>query len=101
MADPFALTSLLDQAGRVFHLAWQLGQTFQEERETGGGFRQIDPTSWGRHQPAFNEFCEAVLELRDEMQNPPDGFGPVAQALLKAAGVAKQIRDMMQTADGR
>jgi hypothetical protein len=35
------------------------------------------------------------------MQNPPDGFAPVAQALLKAAGVAKQIRDAMQTADGR
>src|SRR5262249_49151647 len=62
---------------------------------------QIDPTGWDRHRPAFNEFCEVVLNLRDAMQNPPDGFAPVAQALLKAAKVAKQIRDAMQTGDGR
>jgi hypothetical protein len=101
MADPSALAGLLDRAGHVFHLAWQLGRTFQEEHGTGGGFRQVDPTSWARNQPAFNEFCAAILDLRDAMQNPPEGFGPVAQALMKAAGVAKQIRDRMQTADGQ
>jgi hypothetical protein len=101
MADSSPLTGLLDRAGHVFDLAWQLGRAFQEERGTGGGLREIDPTSSGRHQPAFNKFCNAVLDLRDTMQNPPDGFGPVAQALLKAAGVAKTIRDTMQTADGQ
>jgi hypothetical protein len=101
MADPPALAGLLDRAGHVFHLAWQLGRKFQEERATGGGLRQIDPTSWTKNQPAFNDFCAAILDLRDAMQNPPKGFGPVAQALIKAAGLAKQIRDAMQTADGQ
>jgi hypothetical protein len=34
------------------------------------------------------------------MQNPPEGFGPVAQVLLGAAGLAKRIRDVMQTSVG-
>jgi hypothetical protein len=101
MADTSPLAGLLDRASHVFRLAWQLARTFQEERGTGGGFRQIDPTSWTRNQPTFNEFCAAILDLRDAMQNPPEGFFPVAQALLKAAGIAKQIRDVMQTSDGR
>jgi hypothetical protein len=97
MADTSPLADLLDRAGNVFSLAWHLGRTFQEERETG----RIDPTAWDRHKPAFDEFCAAVLDLRGAMQNPPDGFAPVAAALLKAASVAKRIRDVMQTADGR
>ena len=101
MADHSALGGLLDRAGNVFSLAGQLGLAFHQERETQGRVRQIDPTGWDRHQPAFNEFCAAVLDLRDAMQNPPDGFAPVANALRKAAGVAKQIRDAMQTAHGR
>src|SRR5262245_32312384 len=101
MADTSALAALLDRASHVFHLAWQLGRTFQDEHGTDGGFRQIDPTSWTRNQPTFNEFCAAIIDMRDAMQNPPEGFGPVAQALLKAASIAKQIRDAMQTAEGR
>jgi hypothetical protein len=101
MADVSPLAGLLDRAGNVFFLALQLGRTFHEERQIQGGVGRIDPTGWDRHQPAFNEFCAAVLDLRDAMQNPPDGFAPVAQALMKAAGVAKEIRDTMQKADGR
>jgi hypothetical protein len=101
MADVSPLAGLLDRAGNVFSLAWQLGRTFHEERQIQGRVGRIDPRGWDRHQPAFNEFSAAVLDLRDVMQNPPDGFAPVAQALLKAAGVAKQIRNAMQTADGR
>jgi hypothetical protein len=101
MADASPLAGLLDRAGHVFHLAWRLGRTFQDERGTGGGLRQLDPTSWARIQPAFNEFWDALLDLRGAMQNPPDGFGPVAQALMKAAGVAKQIREAMQTPEGQ
>lgn len=101
MADTSPLAGLLDRAGKVFLLAWRLGRTFQQERGTEDGVRQIDPEGWDRHEPAFNEFCAAVLDLRDTMQNPPEGFAPVAQSLLKAAGVAKQIRDAMRMADGR
>jgi hypothetical protein len=100
MANSSALAGLLDRAGHVFHLASQLGRTFQDERGSRGGLRQVDPTSWVRNQPTFNKYCAAILDLRYAMQNPPDGFAPVAQALMKAAGVAKQIRDGMQTADG-
>ena len=59
MADLSPLAGLLDRAGKVFSLSWQLGRAFQEEHGTQGGFRQIDATSWDRHQPAFNEFCAA------------------------------------------
>jgi hypothetical protein len=100
MADTSPLAGLLDRAGNVFSLAGQLGRAFREEHGTAGGFRQIDPTGWDRHQPAFKEFCAAVLDLCDAMQNPPDGFAPVANALRKAAGVAKQIRDAMGTPHG-
>jgi hypothetical protein len=101
MAGTSPLAGLLDRARTVYSLAWELGRTFREERGTGGGVRQVDPTRWGRHQPVFDEFCAALLDLRDAMQNPPEGFAPVAQALLKAAGVAKQIRDEMKTAEGQ
>jgi hypothetical protein len=101
MAGTSPLAGLLDRAGNVFALAWQLGQLFREERGTRGGVRTIDPGGWDRHQPAFNQFCAAVLSLRDAMQAPPDGFAPVAKVLLNAAAVAKQIRDAMQTAEGR
>ena len=101
MADTSPLAGLLDRAGPVFLLAWQLGRAFQEERGTQGAFGQSDSKDWDRHQPVYDEFCAAVLDLRDVMQKPPEGFVPVAQALLKAAAVAKQIRDAMQMADGR
>jgi hypothetical protein len=101
MADSSSLAGLLDRAGNVFLLASQLGRAFHDERGSAGGLRQIDPEGWDRHQPAFSAFCDAVLELRDAIQNPPNGFAPVAEALRRTALVAKQIRDAMQTANGR
>ncbi len=102
MADTSPLTGLLDRASTVFSLAWQLARAFTDECDRqGGSFRTVDPTAWGRQQPDFNVFCNALLELRTEMQNPPDGFAPVAEVLMEAARVAKQIRDVMQTTDGR
>jgi hypothetical protein len=100
MADAIPLAGLLDRAGKVFSLAAQLGRTFQEDHEPQGGIIWPDPGGWVRHQPRFNEFCAAVLELQEAMQNPPDGFAPVARVLLEAAGLAKQIRDVMQTSEG-
>lgn len=101
MADTSPLAGLLDRAGLVFSLADQLGWAFQREREGQGKVvKVVDPTSWECHRPAFDEFCAAVLELREPMQNPPDGFAPVAQALLDAARLAKQIRGVMQTTYG-
>jgi hypothetical protein len=102
VADPSPLAGLLDRAGRVISLAGQLARAFTDEYDRqGSGLRTVDPTAWGRQQPAFNVFCNALLELRDEMQNPPDGFEPVAEVLMNAARVAKQIRDVMQTTDGQ
>src|SRR5262245_40999810 len=102
MADTSPLAGLLDRAGRVFSLAGQLACAFTDEYDRQGDVpRQIDPAAWSRQQPSFNGFCDALLDLSDEMQNPPDGFAPVARVLMEAARVAKQIRDGMQTPDGR
>jgi hypothetical protein len=100
MAGASPLAGLLDRAGKVFSLAAQLGRAFQEEREPQDGIIRPDPGGWVRHQPRFNEFCAAVLDLREAMQNPPDGFAPVARVLLESANVAKRIRDVMQSAYG-
>jgi hypothetical protein len=102
MADTPPPAGLLDRAGRVFSLAAQLAHAFANECERqGDGLRRIDPAAWGRRQPAFDVFCEALLDLRDEMQNPPDGFAPVAEVLMEAARVAGRIRDVMQTTEGQ
>jgi hypothetical protein len=95
------LAGLLHRASRVFSLASQLGWAFQQERGTEGGCRQVDPEGWNRHQPVFNEFSAAVLDLREVMEAPPEGFAPVAEVLREAARVAKHIRDELQTAEGR
>jgi hypothetical protein len=99
--DNSLLADLLDRARHVFALAMHLGYVFQSERRSDGGIREINPNSWGDHQPTFNDYCSAVLSLREAMQKPPGGFEAVAQALLKAAEVAKRIRDVMQTAEGQ
>jgi hypothetical protein len=93
MADESPLAGLLDRAGNVFSLAGKLGRAFHEEGQSRAIF--FDPTIWQRHAPTFNEFCAALLDLREPMQNPPDGFGPVAQHLLQAAKLAKGIRDTL------
>lgn len=99
MADSSPLAGLLDRAGKVFSLAGNLGRAFHEEHQGQG--RQIDPAGWNRHAPDFDNFCAALLDLRDAMQNPPDGFAPVAESLMEAARIAKGIRDAMQRADCR
>lgn len=102
MADSTPLAGLLDRAGSVFSLADRLGFAFRDEYDRQGtGLRTVDPTAWSRHKAAFNTFSAAVLDLRDEMQNPPNGFAPVAQVLMEAARLAKQIRDTMQTTHGQ
>lgn len=93
MAGESLLVGLLDRAKNVFSLAGELGRAFHEERQ--GQVRQIDPAGWNRHAPLFNKFCAALLELREPMQIPPDGFRPVAQQLLQAAKLAKGIRDTL------
>ncbi len=99
MADSSPLAGLLDRAGKVFSLAGKLGRAFHEEHQGQG--RQIAPSGWNHHATAFDEFCAALLDLRDAMQNPPDGFAPVAKPLLEAARIAKGIRVAMQRPDGR
>jgi len=102
MADTSPLAGLLDRAGHVFGLANELGWAFSKDRKRRGeGFKLSDPHGWERHESDFNEFYSSLLELQAPMQNPPAGFAPVAEVLLKTAQIAKQIRDTMQTADGR
>jgi hypothetical protein len=99
MDDESPLAGLLDWAGKVFSLAGKLGRAFHEEHQGQG--RQIDQAGWNRHTADFDEFCAALLDLRDAIQNPPEGFGPVAKPLLEASRIAKGIRDAMQRPEGR
>lgn len=99
MADPSPPAGLLDRAGRVFSLAAQLGRAFQNEHEAQRRAHRIDSSAWGRLRSGFDEFCAAVLELQGAMQNPPAGFAPVAEVLLEAARVARQIRATTQNAE--
>src|SRR5258708_439735 len=100
MADTSLLPGLLDRAGRVFSMTGQLGWGWHDEHARQRERGQVDPSAWGRLRPDFDEFCKAVLTLQEEMLNPPDGFGPVAKALLEAARVAKKIRETIQRTDG-
>jgi hypothetical protein len=101
MVDRAALDGLLDRAGKVFSLAGELARSFQQEHKKSRPFRVVDATSWNRHAPVFKEFCDALLDLRDSMQNPSEGFAPVANELRTAAQVAKRIRSAMQTQEGQ
>jgi hypothetical protein len=87
------LADLLHRAGEVFSLAGQLGQAFHRERVSP--VFAVGPAVFQRHALLFDAFCAALLDLRDAMQNPPDGFAPVAQHLLQAAKLAKGIRDTL------
>lgn len=93
MAGEHPLAGLLDRAGNVFTLAGELGRTFHEQRSSRS--RIHDTSIWQRHAPTFNKFHDAILELREPMRNPPDGFAPVAEQLLKVARIAKGIRDTL------
>jgi hypothetical protein len=101
MADSSPLDDLLDRAGKVFSLAGDLGREFNEEHRRQRQRGQIDPASWDRHAQLFNEFGEAVLGLQGAMENPPAGFGRVAEQLLKAASIAEGIWDTIQQPHGR
>jgi len=92
-------SSLLDRVGNVFSLAGKLGRAFHQEHQEQR--RQIDPTGWNRRAPTFSEFYDAMLDLRDAIQNPLDGFSPVAGPLLEVARLAKGLRNAMQQPDGR
>jgi hypothetical protein len=98
MADSSPLAGLLDRAGNVFSLAGKLGRAFHEEGESRA--INFDPSIWQHHAPTFNEFCAALLDLRNAMQNPPDGFSPVGERLLQAAKLAKGIRDTLTRDSG-
>ncbi len=49
---------------------------------------------------AFSEFRAALLDLRDAIQNPPDGFATVAERLLEAVRVVKRIQSKFSPEGG-
>src|SRR5262249_15760938 len=98
-AAPSPLAGLLDRADRVFSLAWQLGWDFQREHERRRTPVVIDNNGWQSRFQAVQEFCDAVVGMQDEMVKPPDGFKPVAAALLEAARLARDIRASFKNPD--
>jgi hypothetical protein len=101
MADDSSLVAFLDRAEEVSMLASKLGFAFQQEVERQRESGWIDPASWDRHKPAFDQYCQALLDLAREIQNPPDGSGAVGDELKRAAKIAREIRDGMKVDDYR
>src|SRR5262245_4349945 len=93
--DRDRLLVLCQQTVAVFSQADDLAQAFRDEKARG-----VDETSWDRHRRAFETWCDAIEELKIPMMNPPEGFAPVAEALRKAASLAKRIDDVMRTPQG-
>ncbi|MDB5340354.1 MAG: hypothetical protein JWN70_5973 [Planctomycetaceae bacterium] len=90
MADSSPLGGLLDRAGKVFTLAGDLARLINDERKSG--FVLYDPTFRDRIVPPFSQFWEALLQSREEMENPPAEFASVAEYLRHAAQIATKMR---------
>jgi len=89
MADSSPLAGPLDSAGKVFSLAGELGRDFeQEHRSQGPVFMAGGESSRERHREKINEFIAAVLDLRNAIENPPEGFEIVAEQLRNAGKLA-------------
>lgn len=97
MADSSPLDGLLDRAGNVFTLAGKLGGSLQAEFQKQGLVETVDSTDWNRHASDFDAFCSKLLELRDSMQNPPDGFASVAEHLLAATRIVREIETIQSS----
>ena len=93
MTEQSLLAGLLDRAGNVFSIAGALGRAFHEEHQERGDF---DAASSNRHSRKLEELWAAILELREPMQNPPNGFGGVAEHLKQAARISKRIRGVQK-----
>lgn len=99
MSEPAPLADLLDRARLIFSLAGDFGRSFEEEHSER--LPQIGRSGWDRYAGKFEEFCNELLEIKSNIQNPPKGFEAVAEVLFKAARIAKKIRDVVQRSDGR
>jgi len=86
------LADLLDRAGKVFGTANKLGSELQEEMLGRAVILAGEESPRDRHRPLIKEFTTAVLDLRDVIQNPPDGFAAVAEQLREAGKTARRIQ---------
>ena len=84
------LSRLLEQASNVFTLAGALGRSFAEVSTSRVVF--YDASIWNARASDFEQFWQSLLQMRDPMRNPPDQFVVVSEQLLKAARIAKEIR---------
>ena len=89
MVDTSALAGLLDRARNVFRLADDLGQitALMQSTKTSG-----ESITWDRVWPMFELFRDALIDLREPMQNPPDDFSLVADQLKEAARIAMEMK---------
>ena len=93
MADDSSLANLLERASHIFTLAGDLGSAFYEARQYRAAL--YTPDVWESCKPTFEEYCNAIAELSDAMQHPPKGSEPVVEQLLKAARIAKRMRELI------
>lgn len=97
MADTSRLAGLLDRAGHVFLLARQLADSFYQSLKPDASL--FDALEWEAFAPKFEEIWAKLIEIKDDAQNPPDGFADVAFELRETARIARQIWSNVIQAD--
>ncbi|MDY3561968.1 hypothetical protein R5W23_003399 [Gemmata sp. JC673] len=100
MADTPPPAGLLDRAGRVFFLAREFVRTLTEHDDAGHLLRTDTASAWEQSRPAFDGLCAALEELGDERQSSPLGFDLVTEMLRRVEGIALQMHEVAQNADG-
>lgn len=99
MADVPSLAELLHRAEAALSMAAQLGADFRAEIPKGR-VHVVRPDTWARHEPAFERFSTALIDLKSSIQSPPPGFADVANVLRDAGRVARRIRNAMKKRKG-
>lgn len=101
MADSSLLVRYLDRVETIGSLAGKLGVAFQQEKERQRRTRCIDPASWERHKPAFDEYCQSLFDLRRDFPTPPEGAETVPECILRAVKTVREVCDGMKKSSYR
>lgn len=100
MAEDCALAGLLGPVEKVFDLAGELGRGLWVAFGSAVGITcaaDVLPPFGQQEFPLndyldkFNEFTQAMLDVRSVIENPPKGFEPLVGPLREAAMIAQAI----------
>lgn len=94
MSDDVATRDALDRARKVFSLAWDLGQKFQQEIDAGGNSLGEQGMPGVRYRTELAEFTAAIVACRDIITQPPEGLSEVSRYLGDAGKIAQSIQGL-------